>query len=93
MTNDLDEAIELAANAWRSGVANGRVPSTTNLADRCRAFAHWFLPELWAEHPRLRAANDQVRLLIIAEGLAQSGLIDRRTIERELGIILPPTGR
>lgn len=90
MSDHLDQAIALAAAEWRKSADEGSVPQNINLQDQCRIFARNFLPKLWAKIPPLRSANDQVRLLIIAEGLAQSLLVDRVRVERELGIILPP---
>jgi hypothetical protein len=45
---------------------------------------------LFKLYPQLRSADDQVLLLVVAEGIAQSGSVPRETLEKEFGIILPP---
>ena len=87
----LDEAIGFAADRWQSSVASGTVPANINLRDQVTLFTKPFLRSLFAKFPALRPANDQVLLLVIAEGIARSDTISREKIETALGIVLPPT--
>jgi hypothetical protein len=86
----LDDAIAFAAERWQQAMADGSVPPNTNLRDRVTIFATPFRKALLARFPDLRAADEQVLLLIVAEGVARSGTVERGKVERGLGIILPP---
>jgi len=92
MTTDrvLDDAIALTAEAWTEAAANGSIPGNINLRDRVTLFAAGVRKLLFENYPRLRAADDQVLLLVVAGGIALSGSVPREKIEKELGIILPP---
>jgi hypothetical protein len=86
----LDEAIALTAEHWKRAEADGSIPNNLNLRDRVTLFAPMMRALLFARWPQLRAADDQVILLVVAEGIAQSGSIARDKLETSLGIILPP---
>lgn len=86
----LDDAIAFAANQWKVSQANGSIPANGNLSDRVTLFAGPLKKSLFANFPRLRAANDQVLLFVVAEGIARSGAVEREALEKALGIILPP---
>jgi hypothetical protein len=86
----LENAIALAAERWRRSLADGSIPTNINLRDRVTLFASPMRKHLFAAYPHLRAADDQVILLVIAEGIARSGTIARDSLENALGIILPP---
>lgn len=87
----LDEAIAWTADAWTEAAANGSIPSNISLRDRVALFAPRIRKLLFETYPRLRAADDQVLLLVVAEGIARSGSVSREKLEKELGIILPPS--
>lgn len=88
----LDHAIAFAAERWRLAAARGSAPANIPLRDRVILFASPFKKALFEQLPELRAADEQVLLLVIAEGLARSGTVERGKIESALGIILPPGG-
>ena len=84
----LDEAIAFVAKDWPS--FNATVPFNLHLRDKVTFFGQRIRPALLTQFPDLRAATDQVMLLILAKGIAQSGCVPQRHIERDLGILLPP---
>lgn len=84
----MDEAIAYAAKNWPRFDAT--VPSNLNLRDKVTFFGQRVRPALLTQFPDLRAATDQVMLLILAKGIALSGCVPQRHIERDLGILLPP---
>ncbi len=90
---DLDETLEAAtvftARAWAEWSSDGSVPANINVRDRLTLFATSFRGQLMAEFPSLRAANEQILLLIFAEAIARSGTDRRQHIEAALGISLP----
>ena len=86
----LDDAIAFAAAQWRLAKSDGSIPENVNLRDRVTLFAGPLKKSLFANFPRLRAANDQVLLFVVAEGIARSGAVEREALEKALGIILPP---
>ena len=86
----LDDAIAFAANQWKVSESNGSIPENVNLRDRVTSFAGPLKKSLFANFPRLRAANDQVLLFVVTEGIARSGAVEREALEKALGIILPP---
>ena len=86
----LDGAMALAAERWKRSEVDGSIPTNINLRDRVTLFAGPMRKALFANFPQLRAAGDQVMLLVIAEGIARSGTIARDKLEKALGIILPP---
>lgn len=92
MDDTLDEAIAFAAEAWARWSASGAVPANVNVRDRLAFFAPGFREQLFARLPNLRAADNQVLLLILAEAVARSGTDPRGQIEASLGITLPPGG-
>jgi hypothetical protein len=85
---DIEEAIHLAADHWKK--FSSSVPPNLNLRDQVTFFAQPFRKALLAQCPDLRVADDQVLLLVLAEGIARSGTVKRDAVERALGIILPP---
>ena len=89
-TKILDNAICFAAERWQQCLANGAFPSNLNLRDQVTFFAKPFRKSLLKKFPTLRPATDQVLLLVIAEGIAQSDTVPREKVEAALGIILPP---
>lgn len=90
-TKILDEAISFAAERWTQCLGDGSLPSNLNLRDQATFFGPPFRRALLAKYPTMRAADDEVLLLVVAEGIAKSGTVSRDRIERALGIILPPT--
>ena len=60
-----------------------------NLRDRVPFFAGDFRRKMIGRLPILKFAPEQLVLLIIAEGINQSGLETRGMIELQLGIVLP----
>lgn len=91
-TKILDEAIGVGAERWTQCLGGGSLASNLNLRDRATIFGPPFRKALLAKFPTLRAANDEVLLLVMAEGIAKSETVSRDKIERALGIIVPPTG-
>jgi hypothetical protein len=87
--DDHDRAVRFAAERWAAFSTMSGVPANIHLRDRIAFFAADFVAELTRRFPALRAAPDEVMLLIIAEGVAASGLETRRRIELQLGIVLP----
>ena len=83
----MDAAIAYAAKDWPHFAAT--VPFNLHLRDKVTFFGQRVRPALLAQFPDLAAATDQVMLLILAKGIAQSGCIPQRPIERDLGILLP----
>ena len=83
----LDEAIAYAAEDWPK--FDAMLPPNLHLRDKMTFFAQRITPELVARFPDLRAATEQVMLLVLAKGIEQSGCVRRRRIERDLGILLP----
>ena len=83
----LDEAIAYVAEDWPQFDAT--LPSNLHLRDKVTFFSQQVTPVLVAKFPELRAATEQVMLLILAKGIEQSGCVPRRRIERDLGILLP----
>lgn len=92
MADTLDEAIAFAADEWSRWSRSGAVPANINVRDRLAFFAPPFKKALFAKFPALRVADDQVLLLIVAEGIARSRTDPRRQIEAALGIKLPGAG-
>ena len=86
----LDDAIAFAADRWEQSSSDGSIPPNINLRDRVNYFARPFRKALLAKYPELRTADDQVFLLVVGEGIAQSETVSRDKIEKALGIILPP---
>lgn len=86
----LEEAIAFTVPAWADWSTSGSVPSNVNLRDRLTFFAASFTERLLARFPALRAADNQVLLLVLAEAVARSGTDPRGQIEASLGITLPP---
>ena len=86
----LDAAIAFVAEQWNQSEAASALPTNINLRDRVTLFASPLRKVLFANFPELRAAGDQVVLLVVAEGVAQSGTIARDKLEKALGITLPP---
>jgi hypothetical protein len=89
MDDVLDEAVAFTADAWSDWSESGAVPSNVNVRDRLAFFAPSFKSVLFTRFPALRSADDQVLLLVLAEGIARSGTDPRRQIEAALGIKLP----
>ena len=86
----IDAGIMFAAERWIFFNRQVALAQAMSLRDRVGLFARSFRPSLHARHPALRAAPDEVILLIVAKGIEQSGSVSREAIERELGILLPP---
>jgi len=86
----IDDAIGFAADRWRAFYTSVPVPSGSGLRERIALFARTVERSLHARHPGLTAASDEVMLLIIAKGVADSGTVSRVEIENALGIVLPP---
>lgn len=84
----IDEAIALVAKDWPK--FDEAVPFNLHFRDKVTFFGQRVRPALLARFPDLIAATDQVMLLILAKGIAQSGCVPKRHIERDLGILLPP---
>lgn len=79
----LDDAIAATADAWRDAAADGSIPGNINLRDRVTLFAPRMKKTLFKLYPQLRSAGDQVLLLVVAEGIAQSGSVPRETLEKD----------
>ena len=77
----VDDAIALAAVEWRTFEANSGIPTTINLRDRVPHFAAAFRPLMARRFPSLRAAPEELVLLVTAEGIVASGTIPRRLVE------------
>lgn len=86
----LEDAIAFTVPAWTDWSASGAVPSNINLRDRLTFFAASFTERLLSKFPALRAADNQVLLLVLAEAVARSCTDPRNQIEASLGITLPP---
>jgi len=84
----IEEAIQFAADLWIESASSGELPDNLNPRDRVRIFSPALRKKLLARFPDLCPADDQVLLLIVAEGLARSGT-SRNHVERALGIVLP----
>lgn len=89
LDGDIDAAVRLAALQWREFRATGDVPDNLGLHFQLQQFAHDFRPVMEKQFRSLRAAPDQLILLIMAEGVAASGSASRKSIERQLKITLP----
>jgi hypothetical protein len=89
-TNEtIEAAILFTARAWAEWSSVGSVPPNINVRDRLTIFASIFRGQLTAKFPSLRAANEQILLLIFAEAIARSGTDRRAQIEAALQISLP----
>ncbi|MCY7338440.1 MAG: hypothetical protein LH465_00540 [Sphingomonas bacterium] len=90
MTPDqtIDAATEVAAEEWVKFQVD--MPANLNLRDQVTFFGSRVQKVLLTSFPDLRAANEQILLLIVARGIELSGSIPKPRIERELGIVLPP---
>lgn len=85
----VSQAIKLAASEWQAFCATSGMASNINLRDRVPFFAGDFRRKMIERLPMLKFAPEQLVLLIIAEGIDQSGLETRSMIELQLGIVLP----
>ena len=86
----IDEAITFAAERWLSFSLSVAMPASAGLRDRIGLFARSLERSLHRRFPALAAAPDEVIVLIVAQGVEQSGAVPRGDIERALGIVLPP---
>ncbi len=86
----LELAIAATAKAWTEWSSTACAPANLNVRDRIALFVPTYKAQLFADLPALRTADDQVLLLILAEGVAQSGTDPRDRTEESLGISLPP---
>jgi hypothetical protein len=86
----IDQAIDFSAERWRVFSTAVAVSPDMGLRERIGIFARAFDRSLHERFPSLRAAPEEVILLIIAKGVEESRTIPRREIERALGILLPP---
>lgn len=67
----LDEAIAYVAEDWSRFDAT--LPSNLHLRDKVTFFSQQVTPVLVAKFPDLRAATEQVLLLVLAKGLSNPG--------------------
>ncbi len=86
----LSEAIRAASARWLAFREEAGLPANLSLRDQIAYFARPLRDELGRAFPRLAAADDQILLLVIANGIEGSGTHSRGQIERQLGIVLPP---
>jgi len=84
----LEEAIAYVAEDWPLFAAT--IPSNIAFRDKVTFFAQRVTPALVRRFPNLRAASEQVMLLVLVKGIEQSGCVPRHRIERDLGVLLPP---
>ena len=85
----LEEATSFVAAEWPNLELKHSIAPNIHLRDRITLIAPEARKLVLASFPELHAADDQVMLLVIADGVARSGIVERVDVESALGIILP----